>query len=72
MREHNIDLAARKSWCKSNYHEFAAKAIDVISLYKPPTKAIVLVVDERPSLQALEPTQMYFKLPNGRALTSQA
>ncbi len=73
LREHNIDLAARKSWCQSNDPEFAAKAADVVDLYiDPPTKAIVLCVGEKPSIQALERTQGYLKLPNGRALTGQS
>ena len=39
LREHNIDLAARKSWCESNDPEFAAKAADVVGLYiDPPAK----------------------------------
>ena len=68
LREHNIDLAARKSWCESNDPEFAAKAADVVGLYiDPPAKAIVLCVDEKPSIQALERAQGYLKLPNGRA-----
>src|SRR5712675_2100680 len=33
LREHNIDLAARKSWCESNDPKFAAKAADVVGLY---------------------------------------
>ena len=68
-----IDLAARKSWCESNDPEFAAKAADVVGLYvDPPAKAIVLCVDEKPSIQALERAQGYLKLPNGRALTGQS
>ena len=35
----------------------------------PPKNAIVLCVDEKPSIQALERAQGYLKLPNGRALT---
>jgi len=70
LREHKIDLAARKSWCESNDPKFAAKAADVVGLYiEPPAKAIVLCVDEKPSIQALERAQGYLKLPNGRALT---
>jgi hypothetical protein len=70
LREHNIDLAARKSWCESNDPEFTKKAADVVGLYvDPPAKAIVLCVDEKPSIQALERAQGYLKLPNGRALT---
>jgi transposase len=38
----------------------------------PPDKAIVLCVDEKPSIQALERAQGYLKLPNGRALTGQS
>ena len=73
LREHNIDLAARKSWSESNDPEFAAKAADVVGLYiDPPAKAIVLCVDEKPSIQALERAQRYLKLPNGRALTGQS
>src|SRR6516165_5447335 len=41
LREHHIDLAARK-WCESNDPEFAAKAANVVGLYvDPPAKAIV-------------------------------
>src|SRR3989441_10981225 len=73
LREHNIDLSARKSWCESNDPAFASKAADVVGLYiDPPAKAIVLCVDEKPSIQALERAQGYLKLPNGRALTGQS
>ena len=73
LREHKIDLVARKSWCESNDPEFAAKAADVVGLYiDPPAKAIVLCVDEKPSIQALERAQGYLKLPNGRALSGQS
>jgi len=73
LRSHKIDLAARKSWCESNDPHFTAKAADVVGLYvTPPEKAIVLCVDEKPSIQALERAQGYLKLPNGRALTGQS
>src|SRR6266576_2275630 len=73
LRSHKIDLAARKSWCESNDPDFASKAADVVGLYvAPPDKAIVLCVDEKPSIQALERAQGYLKLPNGRALTGQS
>jgi len=50
--------------------EFAAKAADVVGLYMaPPRNAVVLCIDEKPSIQALERAQGYLKLPNGRALT---
>src|SRR6202165_5425511 len=73
LRSHKIDLAARKSWSESNDPNFTAKAADVVGLYvAPPAKAIVLCVDEKPSIQALERAQGYLKLPNGRALTGQS
>jgi transposase len=73
LREHKIDLAARKSWCESNDPEFAAKAAEVVGLYMaPPENALVICVDEKPSIQALQRSQGYLKLPSGRALTGQS
>jgi transposase len=70
LRAHKIDLSGRKSWCESDDPEFVAKAADVVGLYMaPPENAIVICVDEKPSIQALERAQGYLKLPNGRALT---
>lgn len=70
LRSQKVDLSGRKSWCESNDPEFAAKAADVVGLYMaPPENAIVICVDEKPSIQALERAQGYLKLPNGRALT---
>src|ERR1700682_6509604 len=65
-----IDLGGRKSWCESKDAEFAVKAADVVGLYMaPPRNAVVLCIDEKPSIQALERAQGYLKLPNGRTLT---
>jgi transposase len=73
LRAQKIDLSARKSWCESNDPAFAAKAAAVVGLYmKPPENALVLAVDEKPSIQALERAQGYLKMPNGRALTGQS
>jgi transposase len=73
LREQKIDLSARKSWCESNDPEFAAKAAEIVGLYlDPPDKALVLAIDEKPSIQALERAQGYLKMPNGRALTGQS
>ena len=50
--------------------EFSAKAADVVGLYlDPPEKAVVLCVDEKPSIQALERAQGYLRLPNGQAMS---
>jgi transposase len=73
LRAQRIDLAGRKSWCLSSDPEFAAKAAAIVGLYlAPPENAIVLAVDEKPAMQALERAQGYLKLPNGRSLHGQA
>jgi transposase len=70
LRKQKIDLAGRKSWCESNDPDFAAKAADIVGLYlAPPENAIVICVDEKPSIQALERAQGYLRLSNGRSLT---
>jgi transposase len=70
LRAQKLDLGARKSWCESDDPEFVAKAAEVVGLYMaPPENAVVICVDEKPSIQALERAQGYLKLPNGRALT---
>jgi transposase len=53
LRAQKVDLSGRKSWCESNDPDFAAKAADVVGLYMaPPENAIVICVDEKPSIQA--------------------
>ena len=50
--------------------QFAAKAADIVGLYlDPPKNAVVLSVEEKPHIQALERAQGYLKLPNGHAVT---
>src|ERR1700738_1886231 len=69
LRAQKIDLSGRKSWCESPDPAFAAKAAAIVGLYlDPPDKAVVLAVDEKPSIQALERKQGYLKLANGRSL----
>ena len=70
LRAQKLDLAASKSWCESRDPDFVAKAAEVVGLYMaPPRNAVVICVDEKPSIQALERAQGYLKLPNGRALS---
>jgi transposase len=73
LRAQKIDLSGRKSWCQSTDPDFVPKAADIVGLYMaPPTNAVVLSVDEKPSIQALERAQGYLKLPNGRAMIGQS
>jgi len=73
LRAQKIDLSGRKSWCESTDPEFVTKAAEIVGLYMaPPENAIVLSVDEKPSIQALERAQGYLKLPTGRAMIGQS
>jgi transposase len=70
LRAQGIHLQRRRSWCISTDPQFAAKAADIVGLYlDPPQNAIILSVDEKPHIQALERAQGYLKLPNGQAVT---
>lgn len=67
MRKQGIQLQRHRSWCVSTDPEFAAKAADVIGLYlNPPQNALVLSVDEKPSIQALERARGYVQTSSGK------
>ena len=73
LRRHKIQLQRRRSWCISTDPQFAPKAADIVGIYlDPPENALVISVDEKPQIQALERAQGYIKLPNGRALFGQS
>ena len=73
LRGPKIDLSGRKSWCESTDPEFVSKAADIVGLYmSPPVNAVVLSVDEKPSIQALGRVQGYLKLRSGRAMIGQS
>lgn len=60
LRDNNINLARKRTWCVSTDPEFARKAADVVGLYlDPPTDAIVVSVDEKPQMQARSCPQGY-------------
>jgi transposase len=70
LRALGISLERRRSWCVSTDPQFAAKAADIVGLYlAPPCNAVVLSIDEKPCIQALERAQGWLRLPNGRAVT---
>jgi transposase len=74
LRKEGIYLQRLRSWCVSTDKEFAVKAADVVGLYlDPPLNAVVLSVDEKPSIQAIERASGYVETDSGavvRALKS--
>jgi transposase len=69
LRKHGIQLQRRHSWCVSTDPEFTQKAADVVGLYlDPPENAVVISVDEKPAIQALERAQGWLRLPDGKAM----
>ena len=55
LRKEGIQLQRHRSWCVSTDPEFAVKSADIIGLYlNPPFNALVISIDEKPSIQAIE------------------
>ena len=55
LRRRGISLQRRRSWCLSTDPEFARKSADIVGLYlDPPENAMVVCMDEKPAIQALE------------------
>src|SRR5450631_4187978 len=72
LRREGIYLQRRRSWCVSTDKEFAPKAADVVGLYlNPPLNAVVLSVDEKPSIQAIERPTGYVKTQSGEVVRGQ-
>src|SRR5271167_1209749 len=69
LHREGIYLQRRRSWCVSTDKEFAPKAADVVGLYlNPPLNAVVLSVDEKPSIQAIERTSGYVETDSGKVV----
>lgn len=67
LRKEGICLSRQRSWCVSTDPAFAAKAADIIGLYlNPPQNALVISVDEKPSIQALQRATGYVQTDNGK------
>jgi transposase len=67
LRKEGICLSRQRSWCVSTDPEFTAKAADIIGLYlDPPQNALVISVDEKPSIQAIERATGYVETSNGK------
>jgi len=69
LRTQGICLARQRSWCVSTDPQFALKAADIIGLYlNAPLNALVLSVDEKPSIQALTRPCGYVKSSDGKVV----
>jgi len=69
LRKHGIHLQRRRSWCVSTDPQFAQKAADIVGLYlEPPENALVICVDEKPAIPALERAQGWLRLADGKAM----
>jgi transposase len=67
LKKEGISLLRQRSWCISTDKEFVPKAADIVGLYiNPPLNAIVLCVDEKPSIQALERKTGYIQTKDGK------
>ena len=67
---HSLKPHLVKSFKVSRDKDFVAKAADVVGLYfNPPDKALVLCVDEKSQIQALDRTQTGLPMKKGRAGT---
>jgi transposase len=69
LRAERICLKRMRSWCHSKDPDFARKAADVVGLYTdPPEDAVVLSLDEKPSIQAIERSVGYARTSGGKTL----
>ena len=67
LRKEGICLQRQRSWCMSTDPQFVPKAADIVGLYlNPPEKALVICVDEKPSIQALERKTGYVETTQGK------
>jgi transposase len=66
LRREGIYLQRLRTWCVSTDPEFAVKAAEVVGLYlNPPLNALVLSVDEKPSIQAIQRPSGYVETDSG-------
>ncbi len=66
LRREGIYLQRLRTWCVSTDPEFAAKAAEVVGLYlNPPLNALVISVDEKPSIQAIQRPSGYVETDSG-------
>lgn len=71
LRKEGIQLSRQRTWCVSADPDFTAKAAEIVGLYlDPPENAVVICVDEKPSMQALSRTTGYVKTRNKKVVSA--
>ena len=69
-QEHELKPHRQKTFKLSREAKFVEKLLDVVGIYlKPPQHAIVLCIDEKSQIQALDRTQPGLPLKKGRSGT---
>ena len=67
LRKEGIQLQRHRSWCVSTDPQFAVKSADIIGMYlNPPQNALVISIDEKPSIQALERASGFVYTSSGK------
>jgi len=69
-KQHGLKPHLKRTFKLSNDPKFAEKVVDIVGLYlNPPDNAVVLAVDEKSQIQALDRTQPGLPIKKGRAAT---
>jgi transposase len=69
LRREGIYLQRLRTWCVSTDPEFAPKAAEVVGLYlNPPLNALVLSIEEKPGIQALQRPSGYVETDSGKVV----
>ena len=69
-KEHGLKPHLTRTFKLSNDPNFTEKVVDIVGLYlNPPDKAVVLCIDEKSQIQALDRTQPGLPMKKGRAET---
>ena len=60
-KRNRLQLHLQKTFKYSNDHQLVEKVVDIVGLYlNPPEKALVLSIDEKSQIQALNRTNLFF------------
>ena len=69
LKKKEFAFQRQRTWYVSTNREFIPKAADLVGLYlNPPVNAIILSIDEKPSIQALSRKTGYVVTKNGKTV----